>query len=215
MKYHIGSIGFKTKKAATDYTRTQVKLLGVCIIKKDNLAYEFFENLIQNHSEKYEKIGVGVDYFEIRTHSVYKNLSMLLHRIDGSNIDFSWVHCCEFKPRLPITNFKSALRMAIFPQTLEFKQNNNLICNICNANDLEWSQYEVDHIKPFSLLMPEFISIMTYPMPEIFDDCPVKNNAIFRIEDTPLKEEWINYHLQYANLQILCTTCNRTKSNKY
>jgi len=215
MKYNIGQLGFKTKDAAKKYTRSIINTLGVCIIDKDHEAFEFMYNLIQNHSEREIKIGVGIDYFELYVHPLFKNLSPLLHRIDGSVIDFSWIHCCEFKPRPPIVNFKSALRMAIYPQTSKFKQNNVLICNLCKSDSLFSNEYHVDHVKPFSLLLTEFMKVMTYPMPEIFDDDPLTNNAIFRIEDKALETQWINYHFEHASFQILCKFCNLKKSNKY
>ena len=215
MKYNIGKLGFKTKDAAKKYTRSIVNSLGTGVIKNDHESYNFFMDLIQNHSERDEKTGVGIDFFEFVIHPVYQNLSGLIHRVDGTIIDFSWVHCCEFKPRDPIINFTSALRMAIYPQTRKFKQWNSLVCSICDIDDLSPDQYQVDHVKPFSLLKQEFMSQMSYPMPILFDDDPVMNSAIFKKEDSLLELEWVQYHHTHATLQILCKSCNLKKSNKY
>lgn len=215
MKYNIGQLRFKTKDSTKQYTRNLVNSLGPCIIKQDHESYNFFMDLIHNHSERDEKIGAGIDFFEFVIHPIYKNLSGLIHRVDGTTIDFSWIHCCEFKPREPITNFTSALRMAVYPQTSKFKQWNALVCSICEVDDLLPDQYQVDHVKPFSLLKQEFMSQMTCPMPILFDDDIVMNSAIFKKEDSSLKAEWIEYHNTHATLQILCKSCNLKKSNKY
>ena len=215
MKYYIGSLGFKTKDAARKYTRSIVNSLGPCIIKNDHEYYNFFMDLINNHSERDEKIGVGIDFFEFYIHPIYKKLSGLIGRLDGTRIDFSWVHCCEFKPRDLIANFKSALRMAIKNQTRKFKQSNSLICCICKVDDLLPDQYHVDHVKPFSLLHQEFINKTNYQIPILFDDHISFQNAIFKKEDYLLESEWVQYHHTHATLQILCKSCNLKKSNKY
>ena len=50
-KYFIGELEFKTKKECENYTRNIINTLGCCQIKKENVQYEFFNNLIQNHPE--------------------------------------------------------------------------------------------------------------------------------------------------------------------
>jgi hypothetical protein len=56
MKYNIGILGFKTKKECEIFTRNKINSLGCCDIKKDNENYIFFNNLIKNHQNIYQKL---------------------------------------------------------------------------------------------------------------------------------------------------------------
>jgi len=68
--YYIGELEFKTKKECENYTRNIINDLGCCIINKDNTFFSFFDNLIQNHPECYNK--KGIDYFYIQPNSLVR-----------------------------------------------------------------------------------------------------------------------------------------------
>lgn len=58
--------------------------------------------LLDRHEEKSEKIGEGIDYFEINLpppeYPPYTQKCFWIVRVDGSKIDFSTRHCLKRKP---------------------------------------------------------------------------------------------------------------------
>ena len=161
-KYYIGELEFKTKKDCEKYTRNIINNLGCCIIKKEHSQYSFFDNLIKNHPECDEKKGVGIDYFYIKQNILNKKgYGMMIKRLDGSDIEFSWVLCCQFKERTASNNLIRAMREAIKFDTIGYKlKQNKLICNFCkNENEL-YENYHVDHHNPsFQTLKDNYLDI--------------------------------------------------------
>lgn len=58
--------------------------------------------LLDRHDEKLNKIGNGIDYFEVNLpppeYPPFTKKCFYIVRVDGSKIDFSIVHCLERKP---------------------------------------------------------------------------------------------------------------------
>ena len=122
-KYNISDIVFKTKKACEENTRAKIKNLCCCIIDKNHIDYTFFENLLKNHNECIEKVGVGIDYFYIIPNPINdKYYQTMIKRLDKSIIDFSWVYCCKFKVRSTMDDLTSAMRDAIKEETITYKK---------------------------------------------------------------------------------------------
>lgn len=218
MKCFIGNLEFKTKKECLNYTRNFIRNLGVCKIDKENANYSFFKYLLKNHPEYDDKKGVGIDYFYIELNKLNRNAyQTMIRRLDGTEIDFSWVYCCEFKRRKITQDLTNAMRQAISQGTIKYKISNNLICNFCkkeNEDDEDYSDFHVDHIHPFSLIKDSFIKSTKLNIPDKFEDCVYSKMAIFRTEDIDFRNEWVKYHNNIAKYQILCRNCNIIKSNK-
>jgi hypothetical protein len=217
LKYYIGDIGFKTKKECENYTRNIINNLGCCVIDKNHDKYTFFINLLNNHPNVIEKKGLGIEYFYIEPNPLIKKYYQTkIKRIDGSHIDFSWVSCSKFqKNKTNEQNLVNAMRNSISFHIINFKQKNRLNCMFCDIENELYENYHVDHNYPsFNTLKNNFLSLTKKQIPTSFDDCPIYNTAIFKSEDEDFKNEWIEYHNNNCNLQILCRNCNLTKSKK-
>ena len=213
-KYFIGTIGFKTKKECEQYTRNIINDLKISQIKRTDKYFDFFNDLIKNHPECEEKIGCGIDYFFIQTNILNKKTyQTMIKRVDNSTIDFSWVYCCQFKVRSTITNLYTSMRQAIAPDMIKFKkEQKELICSLCDKTTLEYSEFHVDHNEPpFRIIRDNYISLTENIKPLNFGSCPITYLTIFREEDITFKNEWIKYHNENCNLQILCRECNLKK----
>lgn len=212
-KYNIGNLEFKTKKACEEYTRNIVNTLGCCTINKDHLQYKFFIKLIDNHARSDEKKGVGIDYFFIVPNSLTpKYFQTMIKRVDGSETDFSWVQCCEFKKeRTDSVLLTKAMRSAIMNDIMKFKQSQSkMICNHCRTDSAE--NYHVDHDSPsFQVLKDNFKNSTDKQLPTSFADCKIYNLKIFKDEDEGFKKDWVDYHNKNCSLQILCKECNLRK----
>ena len=213
-KYYIGDLEFKTKKECETYTRNIINNLGCCIIKKDHIQFNFFLNLLQNHPDYDFKKGVGVDYFYIQPNPLVKKyFQTMIKRLDGSEIDFSWVYCCQFKDRTTSYNLTVSMRRAISDDTINYKQKQSkLICKFCLTEDENYENYHVDHHNPsFKTLKDNFLQLTKKQIPSTFGDCKIYKLTVFKDEDEDFKNEWIEYHIKNCNLQILCRDCNLRK----
>lgn len=213
-KYYIGNIGFKSKKQCEDYTRTIINNLGCCIINREHPQFYFFNNLILNHPSYDEKISVGIDYFYIQPNPLVKKYyQTMIKRLDGTEIDFSWVYCCKFKSKTTTEELLKAMRNSVKYDVIRFKQSQKkLICNYCNSENELYEDYHVDHHNPsFQLLKDNFLRLIEKQIPTSFTSDLKYKLTIFKEEDEEFKNEWIEYHNINCNFQILCRNCNLRK----
>ena len=213
MAYSIGKLQFKYKKDCENFTRNKITALGCCEIKKEDEDYIFFDDLLKNHPKYYEKVGVGIDYFYIQRNRINKkSYQTMIKRTDGTDVDFSWTYCCKFKERTVNDYLIRAMREAISKDTIVFKQNSKLICNICNNKNDEYYNYHVDHSEPsFKNLSTTFLNNTTLSIPKTFSDNPVTHIHCFEEYDMLFETEWYEYHKKNSRLQILCRKCNLLK----
>jgi hypothetical protein len=213
-KYYIGPLGFTSKVKCLKYTRNVIYTLGCCIIRSDHPEYIFFTNLLQNHPECDEKIGAGVDYFFIEPNALnIQYYGINIHRLDGTDIDFSWTYCCNFKPRTPRENLIKAMREAVKNYTSAYKKTHTrLICNFCKTEDEPYSKYHVDHDEiSFKSLTDNFLKLWTKSVPVLFDSCEIYKLTIFKPIDVEFETSWVKYHNDNCSFQILCRSCNLSK----
>jgi hypothetical protein len=213
-KYYIGELEFKTKKECENYTRNIINELSCCIINKDHTYFNFFDNLIKNHPEYDDKKGIGIDYFYIQPNPlIRKYYQTMIKRLDGIEIDFSWVYCCQFKERTTSDYLLMAMREAIKYDIIKYKQKQSkLICNFCKTENELYENYHVDHHNPsFQTLKDNFLQLTKKQIPLSFGDCKIYKLTIFKDEDDDFKNDWVDYHNKNYNFQILCRDCNLRK----
>ena len=209
--YNIGNIYFKSKKECYLYTKNIIKKLGCCIIDKDHHYFDFFNNLLKNHTDYDKKVGCGIDHFEIGKNPINNNFfEMRIKHLDKNKIAFSWVHCCEFKKRSFDWHLSAAMREAIIDVTVKFRHNNKMKCNMCGTSDNDVI-YHVDHVIPFINLKNDFLKITKQNLPTSFSTCLKYGICKFSDDDVDFKNEWIEYHNANCVLQILCRPCNNYK----
>lgn len=215
-KYFIGDLGFKTKKECENYTRTIINGLGCCKIHKTHDKYSFFVSLLNNHPNCLTKIGSGIDYFYIQPNPlIEKYFQTMIKRTDGTNVDFSWVHCCQFKDKTDVDKLLRAMRYAIKDDIIRFKKQSQLKCVQCQSEDELYEDFHVDHDNPsFKTLKDNFLQATDKLIPTSFTDCNKYKLTMFTNDSNSnaFKKEWIEYHNNHCNLQILCRDCNLRKT---
>lgn len=213
-KYCIGNLEFKTKKECENYTRNIINSLGCCIIEKTHMHFDFFNALIKNHPKCDEKVGNGINFFYIQPNPLVKKYyQTMIKRLDGSEIDFSWVYCCKFKERTVTEDLVKSMRTAIKDDVILYKQNQDkLVCAFCKTEDEIYENYHVDHHNPsFKTIKDDFLNSTTKQVPLTFGDCIKYKLTEFKIDDEDFKNDWVNYHNNKCNYQILCRNCNLKK----
>ena len=212
--YTIGNKIFETKTECKMHSKNIINSLGCCEINKDHEYFNFFCDLLKNHSEYDEKVGCGIDHFCIIKNKLNPNFyGMELCRLDNSKINFSWVHCCEFKKRSYDWHLSSAMRSSIMKTIINFKNNNKSECKMCKVSDPD-AIYHVDHIIPFINLKNDFLKIIKQKLPISFSTCLNTGLCIFNDDDISFKNEWTSYHDAKCTLQILCRSCNNLKGKR-
>lgn len=168
--------------------------------------------LITLHPEFEEKSGVGIKEFFITANPFKKSVKQVnIRRVDGSEIDFSWLTCVDQKNKSNISNLSQAMRGAVVDQIIEFSSpRKHFACELCGDKT---SKKHVDHEGPtFFKLVSDFISFNLTP--EKFDDCETYHRAKFKKEDDSFEKKWKEYHRDNARLRILCERCNLTRKKK-
>lgn len=193
-----------SQKNLKKFVKDKINTIGECssIKKYHNDDYELFTYLFSRHSDYPEKFNNLKDVY-IRYNPVFKkNLEVMILKENGDIDNVSVLNnCIKGKPKEKLT---IAMRNAIIPQILEFRNNNELICNLC----FSIINCEIDHYEPkFCDLKTNFLNIYNGKIPNEF--CPNDfNSSIFLEKDSKFKDEWYKYHKKNAKLRVLCKKCN-------
>jgi hypothetical protein len=139
-------------------------------------------------------------------------LKILIINTDTSEIDISWKCAITGKHKSDKNELMSAMRSSIDEQIFQFRKSSNDICVLCPNTD----KLHVDHIIHFDEIVLNFINIMkskNIEIPNTFGetDDNTHRRCFLEIDDN-FKNEWIKYHYENASLQMLCQTCNLTRT---
>jgi hypothetical protein len=114
----IGSQVFLTKKAALSKTHeVRERFIKKAWTSEDE---QFLRDLVELHPNKSEKIGVGIDRFEVRL--ILGQYGFWIKRVDGSYMDFSFYSCLNMKTKEK-DKVINAMRKAISNQTFPIREN--------------------------------------------------------------------------------------------
>ena len=221
INYHIGNLGFKTKKESYQYCKKIIDTIGVDIqsetpyvfIPPSHGDYDYLTNLIKNHEHYEEKIGSGVQGFIIKKNFVGHN-ELNIKRTDGTTESISWNHCSYFKKEKYQNDLRDAMREAINLSCYEFKQiqieKENGFCVFCGDTD----DLQTDHHAPSFMELKYVFLEQNKKTPETFAKRAGTHKICFTDQDWIFEKRWIEFHDTNCNLQILCGDCNRRKKKK-
>ena len=203
---------FNSQKKLKEYVRKNIDEIGKCssIKKYHPEQWDLFMYLFERHSDYPEKFDGLIDV-SIKYNPEFTNqLETIIVKNNGDEDDVSVLNkCITGKPK---DNLTIAMRNSILPQILEFKNNNNLICELCKSI----KNIEIDHFEP------QFIDLKTTFLDNYNDMLPInfkQNNShskIFINNNINFENEWNEYHRKNAKLRVLCKKCNslREKSTR-
>jgi hypothetical protein len=117
-KIQIGEHVFASKAAAKARIRTLMAKYADGERLDQPADAEFVFSLLQRHRLAAKKIGVGVEYFTIRTVLPWRNRAFYIIRSDGSDVEFSFVECLSETSHR--ARFQNACREAIHNQIVQF-----------------------------------------------------------------------------------------------
>lgn len=142
-----------------------------------------------------------------------KALEILILNNDKTEIDISWNQAIKGGHKTHKSELVSAMRSSIELQIINFKNNNEKICSKCGSDD----KIHIDHYNPqFNELTKMFIDYIkekNIKIPTKFDDMIDKTNRrCFKVDDKIFEKKWKKYHKKKAELRVLCSNCNLTRS---
>lgn len=199
----------KTKKEQLEYFKKLINSTGLCCSLKTHhtFIYEKLMELFLTHPDYPTKIVNVIDIAIIKNkiNPKYFELQLIKSNSDIDNI--SYIACIN-KPN-NTKNLKEAMRYAIVPQILEFKNKQmKLECSLCKStNDIQ-----IDHLILFKHIYDEFVKTRN-DIPSNFNE-NYFNGAQIKPEDDLFEKEWFEFHQEKAILRCLCKNCNLTRKKK-
>lgn len=203
-----------------------IKEVGCNKIKQKDKHFQFFMNLIFRHHRLKEKVGNGVIYFRIKMteidHTQYE--LQIKRKSIGEEISkygkykyesFDWYYCATGIKASKLTQAAHRV-VSCFRHAYKLKnrnEDNSWTCTYCKKNTNNPKEIHSDHIYPQSKMLEDFCRTR--------DDVPTKfgkqehtNETKFRNRDRKFHRDWVNYHNEHAEFQLLCKECNREKGAK-
>lgn len=210
----IGERLFRTQKSAEDEIRAVRDSYadGVVLQVEDD---RFIRSVLALHPDVVEKTGVGISHFTVVTEGYFggQNRHFVAHRHDGSETDFSFIHCV--RPAGKIRNDRLlALRQAIKQQTMEFRENelasgNEITCPYEGVK-LARDNCQIDHRSPwtFENLVFAWLGATGLVLENVAITPPADNQLVAHMTDPNQVWSWCEFHRQNARLRLLSTRGN-------
>ncbi|GEM_PF-3093006 len=208
----FGIYSFNTKKAATEAIRERISFYesGQQLDESD---FAFFYELFKLHDGYEHKAGVGISYISVEK-DFHHNKCLYIHRVDGTKIDISWVHC--IRPASQKTVVAVAFRRAVKESIKNFKI--QMLAGKCECpvygTLLNYSNSHVAYVKPtFDQLLTSFLARNKLDIESIVLKDPESNDRDQRgiLVDSVLKERWVKFHQSTAHLELWSEKANLRK----
>lgn len=178
--------------------------------------FAFIRDLLNNHPHAEQKIGCGVSSILVKENPVFRGKQgFWIIREDGTQTDFSFMECLS--PSSQKKKVLSAFRAAVEPFTFAFKQkffdsraDGVTTCDY-TGQIITFVGSHVDHKPPntFEKIFNDFIGSEDLDIAEIELLGGAQDNVIQdEIADPTIKERWITFHNQQAELRVISGKAN-------
>lgn len=205
----FGTYQFKTKKSATEEARNRINQYeaGERLRLEDE---QFFVSLFTLHSEYSEKKGAGIDYITVER-DFHNNRCLYIHRVDGTSIDCSWVHCIQ--PASQKTVVSMAFRRAVKDIIIAYKSISLGQVDVCPilGTKLTYENSHVSYLSPsFDDLLNGFLQQRQIDIETIAltNPNPVDTDQRGLLTDKELLNDWCYFHQKMANILLLSAEAN-------
>ncbi|WP_355662503.1 DCL family protein [Halomonas salifodinae] len=203
---------FKTQKAAKEEVRERISRYEA----GDQLSLEdqaFFSELFKLHDEYAEKVGCGISCIKVEK-DFHNKKCLYIHRLDGSRIDISWVHCIQPASQKAVVSV--AFRRAVKERIIHFKSqriSEQAKCPILHV-PLDFDNSHVVYVeRAFDDLLSSFLKDVGLDIAAIELENPKPDDSDQRgiIKDQELRIAWVEYHQKNAQLELWSAEANLRK----
>jgi hypothetical protein len=215
--YVIGENTFRTKEEVERYIQRILYAyqLGETVNSEDA---RFLLALLLNHPKAQEKIGCGIQAFQIRQNQRFttKRGFYLIHW-DGTEDDFSFMKCIYPSP--PLAIFKAICRKLIgrrmyWIKVEHFIKHENSEGKVQCPITRQWisrDQAHVDHAPPYTFerIMTEFLQTYGIQVDQVaLKEAEGENEVGQTFADPLLAENWRAFHDARASFRIVSQWAN-------
>jgi hypothetical protein len=200
----VGDKQFYSKEEVRDYCR--FLLHKTAELTNDDTI--FLINLLSMHPAAADKIGVGIEHFEVRINR-YNQKCFWLIRVDGSETDFSFLKCVHAptKRQLAYRGMRNAVDDQIIAYRNRIFGRGPVYCAVTGEHIAHTFYCHIDHAPPwtFKNIAEAFIEIEG-SVPECVGGEDGVVGALLR--DTAVSDRWKEFHLARAELRAVTIEAN-------
>lgn len=218
----VGSLYFKTQKAAEDYTR-EILYGYSAEVTIEGEHYQFLCDLLQRHPSAHEKIGLGIKRFFTRK-TEQGTICFWLERDNGSQTDFSFKQCISQKEPSLYQRVMAACREAVnadlWTSKRQFFKDNagadgKVPCEI-TGESLSYKNSTIDHKAPmtFEVIVRTFFAGRKIEMSEELLAIHGDGDTTNRFADNEIAESFRQYHHGLARLRLIGLSQNCSLGGK-
>jgi hypothetical protein len=205
--YQLGDLTFTSKDAIKKHARSICQRLnaGDPLEGSDEA---FVRDLLEWHPSASQKIGCGIDHFEVHIPKPWNTKGLLLVRTDGTSTDFSYNVCLNPALANQHVKFKAACRRAIWGQVSSYKTQyfagSDFAKCVLTGDLIRWDEAHVDHYPvPFADLLDRYVQETGLDADSVVMIDSYDHNAIDRIADPLLEKDWADWHKANASFRVV------------
>lgn len=218
----IGELRFASKGEAGEHFRQMLYRhpVGSRIPAPDATELSW---LLERHPEVSDKVGIGVDYFSVRS-AIFGTKCFEVVRTDGVATDFSFGSCVNSKAPLPLAEAIAALRAEVTEDILKTKRDwfrekgdadGRVACAVTGRR-ISLEESHADHAPPrtFGTLAIAFLTARgLQPGPDLIT-LPADNQYQPFLRDRALAEAWRKYHHELAVIRVVAKGVNLSRGHE-
>jgi hypothetical protein len=219
--FRIGDRSYSSKGEAKEAVRAILYAYPCGETLSDPEHARLIYDLLCMHPSAAQKIGAGVHHLSVEQNGPAignpgGSKGFWITRVDGSRTDFSYLVCLS--PPKHEHKVLSALRSEIQEDITAFKrwffgtQGEQVPCALTREL-VTWDTCHVDHDNPsFDALVKDWMNVenLTWDLLRLVPQADGDTGGR-RLQDPPAIESWVQYHRQYARLQIVSIRANLSK----
>jgi hypothetical protein len=181
--------------------------------------------LLTRHPEAAEKIGAGIDHFEVRMAPQFSTQCFWVVRTDGTATDFSMGSCITGRAKSVSQEFREACRMAVQNDISAAKRtyfnerqdaSGRVPCEI-TGRPLTMDEAHADHREPmrFEVIVAGFLASKSRDEPDpAWLTVSRDAQAVTTFVDRAIHEEFRDYHRRLARLRWIDDRVNLSLGGK-
>lgn len=203
----IGTAVYRTKKAAGDAIRVILYAYAVGTTVTDEHA-EFLANLLELHPERDDKVGVGIQSFQVEQN--VGSRGFWITRKDRTRTDFSFLSCLT--PPTAEAEARAGLRNEIRDQITAFRNMRFATCTTIpcevSGEPVTSATAHVDHEPTFDELHRRFLADAGILLAGVSVEPTRDGETATRLADRALADAWSRFHRTHARLRIVSRRAN-------
>lgn len=217
----LSTRSFPNKKEAIDFFRDMRDRYRAGTRISHNDAADL-EALLERHPECVDKVGVGIDYFTTMRVPEYGTKCFQIVRTDGSTTDFSAPSAINAAPPPRKREVSQAFRSAVKDQIngardAYFAAHADSEGKVpCAVTKERVAKHEIhcDHRPPmtFEVLVTTFLAGRSLTVDSVPISAPADNQFSTTITDATLVADFVEYHRQLAQVDIIKKQVNLSQS---